>query len=188
MAAAAAKTPGMSGRILPKVVDSLAKWQQATATPDNGDGTNGPSTTFDEDPVTGARFAGRGKLLLPSGYDSNVVQASGPMTDPSGKFLWSKDKWVSLKEQGYPEGSSIKTVNGVNVIVDPTGKRILHTLGTASPTQALAGILGDNTNAPAATTPSKGPVTQDMAKTYLKAAGGDKDKARQMATSDGYSF
>ena len=175
---AAGKTPGMSGRILPKVMDSLAKWQAVQQKPAPTD--NELSTTFSEDPTTGARFANRGKQILPAGYDPDT-QKDGPVYSPDGKMFWSGKQWTPLKELGYPEGSTIKTIAGVNAVVGPTGQ-ILKTIGTQSAGQALAEALGTGKGGAAKV------VTPDIAKQYLKQAGGDKVKARQLATQDGYTF
>jgi len=97
-------------------------------------------------------------------------------------MFWSGKNWTPLKELGYPEGSTIKTIAGVNAVVGPTGN-ILKTIGTQSAGQALAEALGNKGGGAAAKT-----VTPDLARQYLQKAGGDKAKARTLATQDGYSF
>lgn len=176
MSAAATATPGMSGRILPKVMDSLSKWQTAQEPTDEK-----LPTSYSEDPTTGARFVTRGKQILPSGYDPKMLD-KGPIKSEDGRAIFDGKKWVQLKELGYPEGSTIEVEAGVNVVKGPDG-RILKTIGTQSEGQALASVLN-----PTPTPPAPKTLDRSTAEQYLMKAGGDKVKARAAATKDGYSY
>jgi hypothetical protein len=156
---AAKNTPGMSGRILPQIMTSLANWNKVM----NPEVT-AQTTQFDEDPVSGNRFATRGGVMLPSGTDPAKIP-SVPVYSPDGKMFWNGKGWAQLKDLGYPEGSTIKTVNGVNAVVDANG-RILKTVGAQSAGQALADTLR-GTNAPpaaSAAAPSAGAGTNEVAR------------------------
>jgi hypothetical protein len=142
---AAKNTPGLSGRHMPQIMDALANWNKVQA---GTDPDAGVSTTFDEDPVTGNRFASRGKQIMPSGVDPSK-QPTEPVYSPDGKMFWNGKQWSELKQLGFPDGATIKTINGVNAVVDGKGK-ILKTVGTQSAGQALADALNGGQATPPA--------------------------------------
>jgi len=145
---AAQKTPNMSANDWGPVMDSLSRWQAANPTEKD--------TGFDEDPITGARFAHRGNTFMPSGYDPAKAPAT-PDFSPDGRFFYTKNGWKQVSDLGFPEGSTIKTVNGVNAVVGPDG-RILKTVGAVSPGQALISALAGGEGMNAAPTNAPPPI------------------------------
>ncbi len=143
---AAKNTPGMSGRILPQVMSSLSQWDKINnPTTAAGLQKTAPKPTFTDIPGTDSTLAGYGN----EGFVVPKVQ-SQPVYSPDGKMFWNGKSWSQLKELGYPEGSTVSAVNGVNVLTDKNG-RILKTMGAQTPGQALAGALGGGgTGTPAA--------------------------------------
>jgi hypothetical protein len=132
MAYATKNTPGLSSRHLPQIIDALDKWQQVQ-------GKAGGTTQFDEDPVTGYRFASRGNTFMPSGVDQTKAPGE-PVYSPDGKLFWNGKTWAPLKDLGYPEGATITSINGVNAVVDKNG-RILKTVGALTTGQALDDVM-----------------------------------------------
>lgn len=131
---AAKKTPNMTGRILPQVIGSLAQWQKLND-PD-GTAKKAPTPTFTDIPGTESEIVGYGNesFVVPK-TQGNAIYS------PDGKLFWNGKGWSELKEQGFPEGSTVKAVNGVNVVVDPKG-RILKTVGAQTAAGALSDALG----------------------------------------------
>jgi len=77
--------------------------------------------------------------------------------------LWNGKQWTELKQLGFPDGATIKTIDGVNAVVDAKGK-ILKTVGPAreSALDQLKDFVGTNAP-PSAATPSG----WDQLKAYL---------------------
>lgn len=110
---------------------------------------------YDEDPVSGQRFATFGNMMQPSGTNPTRIAAeSAPTVSPDGKFFHDGKKWVAVKQLGFPEGSTIVTENGQTVIKGPDG-RLLTPPRSGSPFAALFGgsAPADGT---AAASPQKG--------------------------------
>lgn len=97
---------------------------------------------FQEDPVSGQRFATFGNMMQPSGVNPQAVQTTAPTISPDGKFFHNGKQWVALKQIGYPEGSTIVTENGQTVVKGPDG-RILTPPRSGSPFAAMFGGAGE---------------------------------------------
>ena len=111
---------------------------------------------FQEDPVSGQRFATFGNMMQPSGTNPTRIAAeSAPTVSPDGKFFHDGKKWVAVKQLGYPEGSTIVTENGQTVVKGPDG-RLLTPPRSGNPLAALFGGSAPASDGPAAASPQKG--------------------------------
>jgi hypothetical protein len=153
--------------------------------PNLGNDPDGALTTdFQEDPVTGARFASRGKMMVPSGFnpakaapqftpqhddDGNLVGWSN--TDARGHSTFTPYKGGGLKAATDDSGNPIP-----NVYVTPQGQ--VKDLRTVMQKSGLGGAGGANSK----------PLDRATAAAYYKQAGGDVAKAQAMAKKDGYSW
>lgn len=156
LAYAAANTPGMSGRALPKIMDSLARWQNVTAKTQEEIDSTPSAMTMPDGGVVYYQKGTKNPLVVSPVSKANAYeeqQDKGPVYSPDGRMFWSKDHWAPLRDLGFPEGSTIKTVNGVNVVMGPNGQ-LLKTVGTPSAGQALIDALGANGTPAPATKPS----------------------------------
>nr|WP_294577615.1 hypothetical protein [uncultured Rhodopila sp.] len=215
----ALKTPGLAGRAVPKLMDSLTRYQQMLAGQDapvvskdtpypgvsiistksgrggvhvvtdpslDNDPDSGLSTDFSEDPVTGARFATRGKMMTPSGFnpakavpqftaqhDENGNLVGWSNTDARGHSTFTPYKGTGLKTATDDSGNPIP-----NVYVTPQGQvKDLRTVMQKSG-------LGNGANG------TNGPKVLDRATAadFLKQAGGDLAKAQALAKKAGYTW
>lgn len=115
---ALSQVPGdAGGRVLPKAMDSITRYEHMLNPKAGEDMTSG----FEEDPVTGARFYHRGKTSMSSGFNPEVTKQQEPEAhfDDDGRLTgfstWdSKKGWVfkaakdtGLKRATLQDGSTV---------------------------------------------------------------------------------
>lgn len=134
-------------------------------------GKNGAQIAFQEDPVSGQRFATYGNQMQSSGANPSRAAAQGaPVVSPDGQFFHNGRQWVPVKQLGYPEGSKIITENGQTVVQGPDG-RILTPPRGANPMAAMAAAMFGGGGAPMASAPAEAaPVATSRAPAENNAA------------------
>ena len=148
-----------AGRAVPKVLDSLARWNQVAGKQEQADDSTPTSMTMPDGGVVYYQPKTKNPITVSPISKANAFDAQkeeGPVYSPDGKMFWSGKGWSPLKDMGYPEGSTVKTINGVNAVVGPSGQ-ILKTIGPQSAWHALGGDgagngTGSGTNQPPAAT------------------------------------
>lgn len=65
-------------------------------------------TMFDEDMVTGSRFARHNGTIMPSGMDPKMVSQSGPQTSADDNFYFDGKKWNTLKNKEMTDTDKAK--------------------------------------------------------------------------------
>jgi hypothetical protein len=169
--------PALNGQQLAAGI-SAQGWQSKRADPllnyhmlTTEGGKNAAQIAFEEDPVSGQRFATYGNQMQSSGANPNRVSAQGaPTISPDGQFFHNGRQWVAVKQLGYPEGSRIVTENGQTVVLGPDN-RILTPPRGANPFAASFGAGGASPAAPAGSAPESGnsgkPITDKAGKSWL---------------------
>lgn len=156
-------------------------------------------TMFDEDPVTGSRFARHNGSIMPSGMDPKMIAASGPQTSADDNFYFDGKKWNTLKNKEMTDADKAKLMASRESEIDKLviAKQTSKANGTLAPEdlEEINGRIARHTKAIEAldtATPGQPAaakqMTPDLAKQYLQKAGGDKNKARGLAKADGYTF
>jgi hypothetical protein len=122
------QVPEAGGRVLPKAVDALTRYEQLL-NPKAGEDL---TAHFEEDPVTGARFYRSGKTSIGSGFNPGTSQAKDPVAhfDEDGKVTgfstWDSKKGYVFKPAKGDSGLKQATLQDGTVVpgfvVDGNGK------------------------------------------------------------------
>jgi hypothetical protein len=158
----------------------------ATASPEES-----TTPTFTEDPVSGFRFVTKGKIVQPSGVNPKMAQAAAapvPQHDEAGNLIG----WSQTDLRGH---SSFKTFKGgaklapaVDDQDNPIPGFYMTPEGKVVDSRTAIQKMTGTAPTPAAAPKSKGALAPKQAQEFLDQAGGDKDKARELARNAGYTL
>jgi hypothetical protein len=169
-----------------------------------GQGVNPtPSLEFQEDPVSGARFAAYGHTLQPSGVNPAKARPTTEMVDDgSGGQVPvlvnpKTGAGTALRTGGVTPQDQFKSASAMNLAKMQKALTMIATPGLDTNTLSQAqqmlkeaqseqeDLVNSHPGSGAAKTKA---LTPDLAAKYLQNAKGDKAKARAAAKADGYTF
>jgi hypothetical protein len=152
--------PGPNGTSI--VTDAMGKGIHIIPKEDTSDQTL--STTFDEDPITGARFASRGKVLASSGYNPKAAAGVQPVLvhDQNGRAIGFNQTDLRGHTVYHPTQAFDPAKDSENNIIPgwySDGKRMYDTRALL---EKQLGVQ-PGTNAPAAARPAAKPAAKPAA-------------------------